>query len=150
MKPVLSVDPGMQGGIAWCFNDETNVEPVPQTMGDLIAMFVHLKCIEPSFDCYLEAMSGRIPGASASSMAKYARSFGNIEGALAALGIRTIIVHPKKWQKFCGVGAKLGRTQTQWKNHLKAEAQRRYPNLEITLKTADALLILDYAKGQSV
>lgn len=37
-------------------------------------------------------------------------------------------------------------SKTAWKNKLKEEAQRRFPQLDITLKTADALLILDYAR----
>jgi len=34
----------------------------------------------------------------------------------------------------------------QWKNKLKAEAQRLYPDIKVTLKTADALLILEATK----
>jgi hypothetical protein len=31
----------------------------------------------------------------------------------------------------------------RWKAHLKGRAQALYPNLSVTLKTADALLILE-------
>jgi hypothetical protein len=33
----------------------------------------------------------------------------------------------------------------EWKRKLKEEAQRLFPNMDVTLKTADALLILEYA-----
>ena len=39
-----------------------------------------------------------------------------------------------------------GETPTQWKNKLKAEAQRLFPDIRVTLKTADALLILEATK----
>jgi hypothetical protein len=38
------------------------------------------------------------------------------------------------------------RLKTEWKNKLKAEAQRRYPSIKVTLKNCDALLILEAAK----
>ena len=38
------------------------------------------------------------------------------------------------------------REKTAWKNKLKAEAQRRFPDLRVTLKTCDALLILEVAR----
>ncbi len=37
------------------------------------------------------------------------------------------------------------KAKTDWKNKLKSESQRRFPNVGATLKTCDALLILDYA-----
>lgn len=40
-----------------------------------------------------------------------------------------------------------------WKNKLKAEAERRFPGLKVTLKTCDALLILEAAitiEGESL
>lgn len=33
----------------------------------------------------------------------------------------------------------------EWKNKLKASAQRLYPKLKVTLLTSNAILILDYA-----
>jgi len=38
--------------------------------------------------------------------------------------------------------------KTEWKGKLKAEAQRRFPGLDITLATCDALLILEYGRMQ--
>ena len=63
-------------------------------------------------------------------------------GALMAFGWRIIEVPPVRWQKWLGIGRCGGD-----KNKLKAEAQRRFPNDRVTLMTADALLILDYARA---
>lgn len=37
------------------------------------------------------------------------------------------------------------KAKRDWKNKLKEEAQRRFPGLKVTLKTCDALLLLDAA-----
>ena len=37
-----------------------------------------------------------------------------------------------------------------WKNHLKAKALELYPNLDVTLVNADALLILDAARRGAI
>lgn len=36
----------------------------------------------------------------------------------------------------------------EWKNRLETEAQKRFPSLKVTLKNADALLILEYARSR--
>jgi hypothetical protein len=65
---------------------------------------------------------------------------------LSGLYIRTELITPQKWQKKLGLGTSKGLTPTQWKNKLKAEAQRLFPDIRVTLKTADALLILEATK----
>lgn len=71
---------------------------------------------------------------------------GVLIGALMAFGWRIIQPTPQQWQKWLEIG-KVGGD----KNKLKAEAQRRFPTVDgITLKTADALLILDYAEHKEI
>jgi hypothetical protein len=74
-----------------------------------------------------------------------AQNFGRIEGAAIALGWRMVRVHPKQWQKAHGL-VKSGATQGEWKRRLRALAAELYPGQDVTLKTADALLILDWAR----
>jgi hypothetical protein len=79
-------------------------------------------------------------------MFKFGMGYGVIRGALIALGWRIIEVTPQAWQKHFSLGTKAScASPGEWKNKLKAEAQRRFPDQDVTLKTADALLILDYA-----
>jgi hypothetical protein len=49
--------------------------------------------------------------------------------------------------KGMGLGTKGKSSKTEWKNKLKGEAQRLFPSEDVTLDTADALLILEYSKG---
>jgi hypothetical protein len=77
----------------------------------------------------------------------YGRNYGFIEGCVQALGIRLHFVRPQEWIKALGLGTKGASTNTEWKNKLKAHAQRLFPAEKVTLMTADALLILEYSKG---
>lgn len=55
-------------------------------------------------------------------------------------------VTPQKWQKALQLGTKGNKSNTEWKNKLKARAQQLFPNVPMTLAVADALLILEYSK----
>ena len=79
-------------------------------------------------------------------MFRFGEHFGFVKGVIQALEIRLLLVRPQVWQKGFGLGtASACSSKTEWKNKLKAEAQRRFPHLKVTHKTADALLILEWA-----
>ena len=81
-------------------------------------------------------------------MFKFGENCGFMKGVVQTLGIKLELVRPQVWQKAFGLGTAAGcASKTVWKNKLKAEAQRRFPHLSVTLKTADALLILEWAEG---
>lgn len=83
--------------------------------------------------------------AGAGAMFTFGEGFGFLKGALMALGFEIILVRPAKWQGALSLGKKASHGK-DWKRHLKSEAQRRFPTCNVTLKTADALLLLAYAK----
>ena len=146
---ILAIDPGASGGLAW--NDDGGIHaiPMPETDGDLVDWLRAIKIAQVE-TAWVEEVGGFIgrpqPG---SAMFKFGFGAGVIRGALMAFGYRVELVRPQKWQKHFSLGAKKDcQTGSEWKNKLKAEAQRKFPHLTVTLKTADALLILDYAKHQ--
>lgn len=98
-------------------------------------------------DAYLEDLvkyaGNNMPS---SRMAVYASNWGVIKGLLVALHYRIIIVPPKKWQTALGLGNSKELTKTQWKNKLKNRAQQLFPKIDVTLATADALLICEAAR----
>lgn len=151
MKTILAIDPGASGGIAYIHpGSHPTVFPMPETDGDLLEEIRIAVNPERHAECFLEDLvkyTGR--NMPSSAMATYARNFGFIEGVLQTLGVRIIRVKPQAWQKALGLGTSRGLSKTQWKNKLKGEAQRRFPQLskQITLKTADALLLLEYGRG---
>jgi hypothetical protein len=139
----VGIDPGVGGGLAWHVPGFT---PAAETMPDTPHELAHmLECIgkDGEVRVYLEEVGGYTggPGNTGSSMFTFGRNFGQILGVCAALGIPVELVKPQKWQKALGLGNSAGMTKSQWKNKLKARALQLYPNLKVTLKVADALLI---------
>jgi len=146
---ILAIDPGASGGLAWNDDGGFHAIPMPETDGDLVDFLRSIKIAQVE-TAWVEEVGGFIghpqPG---SAMFKFGFGAGVIRGALMALGFRVELVRPQKWQKHFSLGAKKDcQTGSEWKNKLKAEAQRKFPDLSVTLKTADALLILDYAMHQ--
>lgn len=88
------------------------------------------------------------------------RSYGFLRGCLVALGIPFVEVSPMKWQRAldcltpAGPPVKTLTTQQQaarkrdHKNAIKARAQQLYPHLDVTLATADALMLALYCARQ--
>ena len=146
MKNIVAVDPGASGGIAWSLNSEVASIPMPQTEGDVIDA---LRSISASGikQMIVEDQNGfcgnACPG---SAMFNFGRGFGFMLGAAQAMGFSIELVRPQKWQKALSLGSKKDEGGTgPWKRKLKEVAQRLHPTQEVTLKTADALLILHYA-----
>lgn len=146
---ILAIDPGASGGFAWFNGVETRCEPMPQTEGDVLELLQRLS-VEGIRNIIIEDQNGfcgnACPG---SAMFNFGRGFGFILGASQALGFSIELVRPQKWQKALSLGSKkdVGGSGP-WKRKLKENAQRLYPNCDVTLKTADALLILHYARRQ--
>lgn len=152
MKITIAIDPGANGGIAVDFGNGSACYAMPETEGDLVELLADLiktAKIEPEcvIGVFLENIVRHMgSGIPASTMAVYASNWGFIKGVVMALGVRLELVTPQSWQKKLGLGTSRGMGKTEWKNKLKGEAQRRYPHLKVTLKTADALLILEASK----
>lgn len=164
MTEIIAIDPGAAGGVAWLENGEVKCVSMPQTRRDLIDFFREI--VSEGTIAYIEKINGFIPGGGASQMFEFGRSVERVGCILETLGVRIIEVGPKHWQKGLSLGTKgsvkatadmdaIGRANVKaanarlkaaWKNKLKEEAQRRFPGIKVTLKNADALLILDYAR----
>jgi hypothetical protein len=76
--------------------------------------------------------------------------FGYLCGHFEARGFRVIKVRPQEWQKTIGLGTKGTLSSAQWKRKLRDEAVRRFPSIDVTLQTADALLLLDHARQHNL
>ena len=148
---LLAIDPGASGGFAWTGSEgSTFCESLPDTIGDFAGLLFALKARDANWTCYMEDVPSFIGGKNlGNSMTKLHRSAGRIEGVLCALSFRVVMVTPQKWQKFFGLGKRSDcATDTIWKNKLKSRAQQLFPHCDVTLKTADALLIYEYGRNQ--
>lgn len=152
-ETIIAIDPGSSGGIAVRNMSTAYCYPMPETQGDIMDSLQNIQ-LTTSLDrrstvCVLEQVGGYTgKGQPGSAMFKFGENFGFIKGVVQALGMRLILVRPQIWQKHFRLGTKSAcASKTEWKNKLKAEAQRRYPDLKITLATADAVLIMDWASN---
>ena len=151
MKTIVAIDPGVSGGIAISAFGKTECHPMPETEGDRVDFMKSVKAATSleggEVVCVLEKVGGFAgKGQPGSAMFVFGENFGFLKGVIQALEIRLELVRPQEWQKGLGLGtASACAGKSEWKNKLKAEAQRRFPHLNVTLKTADALLILEYS-----
>lgn len=154
MTALLAIDPGASGGVALMVCGKTVCHAMPETEGDrleLVRSFKTAADIEgEACVCVLEEVNGFVGKAQpGSAMFKFGEHYGFLKGVIQTLGIKLVLVRPQAWQKVFGLGtASRCASKTEWKNKLKAEAQRRFPDLGVTLKTADALLILEWGRGE--
>lgn len=149
---IIAIDPGAKGGIAVFSQNSVNpvfCDPMPDTEGDIIDYLrsngtFNAQETRIVLEDIVKFAGTNMPG---SAMATYAGNWGFIKGAAMTLGYRVELTKPQAWQKALGLGTRSkGQSKTVWKNKLKSEAQRLYPQCKVTLQTADALLILESAR----
>jgi hypothetical protein len=140
----LAIDPGANGGLAWRQDDQpAQAAKMPPTARDMVDL---IRAINPD-EAHLEDVvkfAGK--GQSGASAVTYGVGWGEIHGALIALGVRVLRPRPQAWQKKIGLARPQNMTPTAWKNKIKARAQELFPGVRVTLATADALCILEAAE----
>jgi len=140
----IGIDPGIKGGIGCIYNDTYYASPCPSTIGSMANKLITIKSIGPDIPiyCIIERVHS-MPGNSGRSMFTFGCNYGQWLGILATLKIPYIEVTPHKWMKHYGV---MPKEKKDRKNHLKHLAQQRFPDIDITLTTSDAILITNYLK----
>ena len=150
---ILSIDPGASGGVVELYPDgqvSAIAMPDEADLRDTIAAFAQMARTEGDRAvCYLELVGGFIAGnpVPGSAMFNFGNGYGYVRGLLAANGIETRLVRPQTWQ--AGIpGVRGEKDKGNRKRALKEHAARLFPALKVTLSTADALCIADYARRQ--
>ena len=152
MTPYLAIDPGALGGFAWQLSD-SDLAQAKSMMKDNRENAVFVR----SFN-----LASKIPKVIIEDVPKFAGTnrpgskmfplgfnCGLIEGASLACLMTVIKIRPHEWQKHFNIGGRSDCEGPQdWKRRLKEHAQMLFPHLKVTLKTADALLLLAYAKNK--
>lgn len=153
-KIILAIDPGASGGMAWgaAAGGEVQTLPMPKTEGEVaetLRQIVTAAGGPEGVAAYVEQVGGFIRtegGQPGSAMFKFGRGYGFLLGACAALLIPVELVTPQRWQKGMAAGVRSGLSKPDWKRKLKAQAERLFPGHRVTLATADAVLILAWAR----
>ena len=132
----LAIDPGANGG--WVYKGGSITICGKNSELEKITINARTQIIVEKVPPYV----GKFIPSSAAFKLGY--SYGWIVGKFA--GYKTHHITPQAWQKYLNIGTKGEQTTTQWKNRLKNEAVKLFPEKKrITLATSDAYLILYYA-----
>lgn len=141
----FTIDPGKNGGVAELLADGrgVNVYPMPDTVHDLVGLISQMVGPFALGECVIERVHS-MPHDSGKAAFAFGENFGMIQGVLAALGISYRFVTPQQWQRKLGA---LPADKALRKRAIKEVMQQRYPQVKVTLKTADALAMLDVLKN---
>lgn len=94
----------------------------------------------PGLTAVMEKVGTYVPGNHVGSACTFARHCGHLEAALYALGIPFTEVAPAVWMKKLGT---LPKDKPDRKRAIRELMARQFPALDVTLKTADALWLLE-------
>lgn len=143
MNPLLTIDPGASGGYAW--RDMEGIvwaKALPDGMTAQIDALRDLTTALPGVTAVVEKVGGYMPGNSGPAACTFARHCGHLEAALYTMWVPVRQVAPQTWMKTLGA---LPREKADRKRAIKELMARRHPHLTVTLATADALGILEWA-----
>lgn len=144
----LGIDPGVSGGLALIDSLGTclTVAAMPSTDKELWEWLSGVWSHCTRVTAVLEQVGGFMAGHArpGSAMFRFGASYGAVRMGLIAAEIPFRMLTPQQWLKYAGLGGKRPTdNDTRWKNRLKSRAQELFPDVKITLKTADALLLAD-------
>ena len=140
----IGIDPGKNGGIGFIYNDVAYCRKCPDTVLDMSEEIKVVMEMAPDIQKYaiIEAVHS-MPKQGVKSVFTFGKGYGQWIGILAAHEISYTQITPQKWMKHYG---SLSKDKKDRKNQLKHLAQQRFPNLNITLATAAAMLLANYLK----
>lgn len=148
MKSIMAIDPGVNGGIAWLDRYEA-VQAIPMPSGEAAIVDELLRIIAGNkfHFCVIEDVGKGVMPGRAFSMISLRENAAVIRTALRCWNVPVKLVRPQVWQADLELGnRKQFGTDTKWKRHLKDEADRLFPYANVTLKTADALLLYEWGQ----
>ncbi len=147
----IGIDPGKSGGIAVLDFKGPRVFKMPDTPRDKWDLFQdvlvgsNVRTFIRKF-AYVEKVSTS-PQMGVKSAGTFMQGRGELLMALTAAGIPFEEVLPSKWIRGLGIPPrKKEETSSVWKGRLRTKAQQLFPDLDIKLWGADALLIAEYLR----
>lgn len=138
MAVYVGIDPGKSGGICVYDTDDNTVDFVkmPPTVHDIVIQLVVLKNGFRDVKVVLEKVHS-MPGQGVASTFTFGQGYGQLQGAIAALGLHCIEVIPNKWMKCIG---SMPKDKSERKKFIKDWVEKR-SGQSIPLYVADAVAI---------
>ena len=143
----IGIDPGKSGGITMIHGKDVKTYKCPQKTEDMAILFTLLVGDTSSYDVKLlmERVWARPNNAVRSAFA-YGVNYGQWMGIVACHEVPLQTCLPTDWIRYYECSKEL--EYQERKRWLKEKAQSLYPNLNVTLMTADSILIADYASKE--
>lgn len=140
----IGIDPGVSGGVA-VLHEDGSIADVSKMPTDRAVLLGFLRSHSKIEDCRgaLEFVR-TTPQMGVVSAGTFMRNFGHCEMALTAADVPYYEVHPLRWQKLMEC-----RTHGD-KNISKARAAHLWPRHKITHAIADALLIAEWCRRNTL
>lgn len=151
----IGIDPGAAGGLAWIENGRIRCTSMPHVTDALWKWFqrwTNRPELRPI--ALVELVGGYVRGAemkgdnggaaNGSRMFQFGRQYGEVLMGLTAAGISYKTVAPATWQASLFLKKTRDEASDDHKRRMADDARRRYPDLHVTLSTADAVLICTY------
>ena len=145
----IGIDVGKSGGVAIIDSIKSKNAPIqavkcPETVKDMSKVIEWHKWESRDMLCVIEKVHS-MPKQGVKSMFTFGKNFGQWLGILTAFEIPYIEVTPQKWMKYYGA---MPKEKKERKTHLKHLAQSLYPTVNVTLHTADAILMAHYCRHE--
>lgn len=144
----VGVDPGAHGGLAIIYSNKVLAVSMPTHPRRIYEWLQGLHNL--SVRVCLEKVGGYMPGGRGnigSAMFNFGVTYGWAEMAVVCCGYHYTTVTPNTWQRTFNIPARTkGEGKAVHKNRLKEKAREIFPEVKVTLATADALLLAEYAR----
>lgn len=151
---ILAIDPGASGGIVHYTHQGVKPIAMPESDDDsrefIETFHKESMACEVAPVAYIELVGGFVGGnpAPGSAMFNFGDGYGYLRGLIDGYRIKRVMVRPQVWQK--GIPGATSGEKKERKNSFKEHAARLFPHLRVTLKTADALCIAEWARRQEM
>lgn len=142
---IIAIDPGLNGAIAYSLTDKFNhmkAIKMPESRKELLEFFIKHK--SDNLLVYIEQQIVRPSDAKTGALWRVIdgliRNYHDVLFCCESLDIRHVTISAREWQK----KYVLPKNYQEKKQELSKIAKRKYPGLKPTLKTADAILLLEH------
>ena len=153
---VVGVDPGKDGGVAVMRSTADGatallaVRKMPETDVDKLDLFRSVAGRWGRDRCYLER-AHPMPKQGLTSTFKFGEGYGFVRSSILAAGFSLVIVRAQDWQaSVLGAKKRPKEEKPAHKRRLRGIAQQMFPDVRVTLSTADALLIASFGVSREV
>lgn len=154
---IIAIDPGAGGGIAVFANGGLKCAvSMPSSIDDMKVFFDHYNETYENVIIYIEKVSAWSKGDDAPGkkfgINKMLKNYTELLTVIKMTGIRFVEVPPITWQTTLKLKYKnidkvpFNKFKTFRKRKYKEFAQNKFPGIKVTLKTSDALCLVQFAR----